>query len=67
MLSKDFLKFKNIILEEKLSNKFKNGHDYYWTIFLQNDVFKLHGVFSELGIGVFFAKLLGSFQKFLIS
>jgi hypothetical protein len=26
MLPKDFLEFKNNILEEKLSNKFKNGH-----------------------------------------
>jgi hypothetical protein len=25
-LWKDFLEFKNIILEEKLSKKFKNGH-----------------------------------------
>jgi hypothetical protein len=29
-LPKDFLKFKNIILEEKLSNKFKNGHEIFF-------------------------------------
>jgi hypothetical protein len=26
-LLKDFLEFKNIILKEKLSNKFKNGYE----------------------------------------
>jgi hypothetical protein len=27
MLGKDFLKFKNIILEENMSKKYKNGHE----------------------------------------
>jgi hypothetical protein len=28
-LGKDFLEFKNIILVEKSSNKFKNGHELF--------------------------------------
>jgi hypothetical protein len=35
-------------------------------IFIQNDIFKLQEVFSELEIGVFLEIRLGSFQSSLI-
>jgi hypothetical protein len=57
----------NIILEEKLCNKFKNGHEnarsnksqtmiifeFVGQLFSQNDVFKLQKNFLDHGIRVF--------------
>jgi hypothetical protein len=72
MLWKDFLEFKNIILEEKLSIKFKNGHIKPLRLKplrmnpFQNYGFKLQEDFSEDGIRVFLEKGLWSFQILLI-
>jgi hypothetical protein len=60
------LEFKNIILEEKLSNKFKKCHEFFGQLFLQNDVFKLHEAFSVLGIRVFLVNGPRSLETFLI-
>jgi hypothetical protein len=59
------LEFKNIILEEKLSNKFKNGHEKFLAstifefcgqFFFQNEVFKLQKDFPELVLRLFLEK-----------
>jgi hypothetical protein len=60
------LEFKNIILEVKLSNKFKNRHENIVGRFhLQTEDFKLQEA-SELGVTAFLENGLGSFQAFVI-
>jgi hypothetical protein len=78
---KSSLSLKKLFLEENLSNKFKNGHEnfsvvrYYKTMeftdlffgqfYFQNNVFKLHEVYSKLGIRVYLENKLEVSRHFL--
>jgi hypothetical protein len=47
MLWKDFLEFKNIILEEKLSKKYKNGNENFSGERVSMGLFSVFGRFFE--------------------